>query len=223
MVIIILWRIHLKQYGIIFDTTEILWMNISNNLEDHLYQVIQKRDYKFILWYSKSYSYPMSQFLTSWRPQHHSVLFWRRSASSQLGCTAARSRPRSSDKWDPLMPQRFRALSWRSRSIGWQLLVIKFFFDQLNLSKKGSWGCPMFLDRDRHFYFAELPGPDSNPIIEGGGEFGGSVDKRGKAIYKPGDLLNLTCESAPSNPPATLEWLVNGQKVSYGSSEGINQ
>ena len=51
-----------------------------------------------------------------------------------------------------------------------------------------------------------------NPIITGG-EVPGSLDKIGKLFYKPGDLLNLTCTSAPSNPPATLEWRINGLKV----------
>jgi hypothetical protein len=62
------------------------------------------------------------------------------------------------------------------------------------------------------FVSSELPGPSSNPIITGG-EVGGTTDKYGKQFYKPGDLLNLTCTSAPSNPPATLEWRINGQKV----------
>ena len=31
--------------------------------------------------------------------------------------------------------------------------------------------------------------------------------------YKPGDMLNLTCVSAPSNPPAQLEWTVNRRRV----------
>lgn len=34
-----------------------------------------------------------------------------------------------------------------------------------------------------------------------------------KKNYKPADLLNLTCTSDPSNPPATLQWTVNDQKV----------
>ena len=31
--------------------------------------------------------------------------------------------------------------------------------------------------------------------------------------YKPGDTLNLTCTSAPSNPPASLEWSLHGKPV----------
>ena len=50
--------------------------------------------------------------------------------------------------------------------------------------------------------FSELP--KSRPEIKGG-----VIDKN----YKPGDMLNLTCVSAPSNPPATLEWKLNGEEV----------
>jgi hypothetical protein len=50
--------------------------------------------------------------------------------------------------------------------------------------------------------FAELP--KSHPEIKGG-----VLDK----VYKAGDTLNLTCVSAPSNPPATLEWKLNGEAV----------
>ena len=63
-----------------------------------------------------------------------------------------------------------------------------------------------------YWIISELPGPSSNPIITGG-DTGGSIDKSGKQFYKPEDLLNLTCTSAPSNPPATLEWRINGLKV----------
>ena len=31
--------------------------------------------------------------------------------------------------------------------------------------------------------------------------------------YSVGDTLNLTCVSAPSNPPAQLEWRLNGRPV----------
>ena len=34
--------------------------------------------------------------------------------------------------------------------------------------------------------------------------------------YSVGDTLNLTCVSAPSNPPSQLEWRLNGRPV--GSS-----
>ena len=64
------------------------------------------------------------------------------------------------------------------------------------------------------FLSVELPAPGSNPVITGG-DIGGTTDTSGKQFYKPGDLLNLTCTSAPSNPPATLEWRINGQKVYY--------
>jgi len=46
--------------------------------------------------------------------------------------------------------------------------------------------------------------PKSRPKINGG-----LLDNN----YKPGDTLNLTCISAPSNPPATLEWRLNGDLV----------
>ena len=47
--------------------------------------------------------------------------------------------------------------------------------------------------------------PQSQPQITGG-----DIQKN----YKVGDLLNLTCTSAPSNPPAKLEWILNDQPVS---------
>ena len=47
--------------------------------------------------------------------------------------------------------------------------------------------------------------PQSQPQITGG-----DILKN----YKVGDLLNLTCTSAPSNPPAKLEWILNDQPVS---------
>ena len=56
------------------------------------------------------------------------------------------------------------------------------------------------------FFLLELP--KSRPKINGG-----LLDNN----YKPGDTLNLTCISAPSNPPATLEWRLNGDLVSYYS------
>ncbi|XP_040575798.1 uncharacterized protein [Lepeophtheirus salmonis] len=34
-----------------------------------------------------------------------------------------------------------------------------------------------------------------------------------KRTYKPGDFLNLTCTSAPSNPPAKLQWILNGREI----------
>eukprot|EP00094_Tigriopus_californicus_P007001 TCALIF_06740-PA protein Name:"Protein of unknown function" AED:0.33 eAED:0.33 QI:0/0.5/0.4/0.6/0.75/0.8/5/0/259 len=42
---------------------------------------------------------------------------------------------------------------------------------------------------------------------------GGELDPIEKSIivYQPGDMLNLTCISAPSNPPAELEWRINGR------------
>ena len=39
-----------------------------------------------------------------------------------------------------------------------------------------------------------------------------------KLKYKAGDVLNLTCTSAPSNPPATLEWILNDKPVSYSNT-----
>ena len=50
--------------------------------------------------------------------------------------------------------------------------------------------------------------PHSQPQITGGGDLK-------NVNYKPGDLLNLTCTSAPSNPPAKLEWILNDEPVSY--------
>ena len=47
--------------------------------------------------------------------------------------------------------------------------------------------------------------PSTQPKISGG-----NVEIK----YKPGDTLNLTCTSAPSNPPATLEWILNDRTVS---------
>ena len=52
-------------------------------------------------------------------------------------------------------------------------------------------------------FFSELP--KSLPIISGGDQ---------NENYKPGDTLNLTCISAPSNPPARLEWSINDTPVS---------
>ena len=31
--------------------------------------------------------------------------------------------------------------------------------------------------------------------------------------YRAGDLLNLTCVSAPSNPPSRLKWNLNGRSL----------
>ena len=47
--------------------------------------------------------------------------------------------------------------------------------------------------------------PSTQPKISGGNL---------EIKYKPGDVLNLTCTSAPSNPPATLEWMINDRTVS---------
>lgn len=60
--------------------------------------------------------------------------------------------------------------------------------------------------------FPELP--SALPRITGG-----EVDPIEKSIivYRPGDMLNLTCISAPSNPPAELEWRINGRSVSIES------
>jgi len=46
--------------------------------------------------------------------------------------------------------------------------------------------------------------PSSPPRITGG-----DLNKE----YRPGDALNLTCESAPSNPHSRLEWKLNGRQV----------
>ena len=51
--------------------------------------------------------------------------------------------------------------------------------------------------------------PSSQPQISGGNL---------EIKYKPGDTLNLTCTSAPSNPPASLEWIVNNKKVRFLSN-----
>ena len=65
--------------------------------------------------------------------------------------------------------------------------------------------------------------PKALPTITGGGGAVGTNSVNGdgdmnvdpsEIEYKPGDLLNLTCASAPSNPPAQLEWNVNGRPVS---------
>ncbi len=46
--------------------------------------------------------------------------------------------------------------------------------------------------------------PSHRPVITGG-------DPRRE--YRAGDLLNLTCVSAPSNPPSQLEWWLNRRPV----------
>ena len=46
--------------------------------------------------------------------------------------------------------------------------------------------------------------PQTMPVITGGDP---------KQVYKPGDILNLTCTSAPSNPAAKLEWTLNDEPV----------
>ena len=53
--------------------------------------------------------------------------------------------------------------------------------------------------------------PQSQPVITGGHQ---DLPGKQKIRYKPGDVLNLTCTSAPSNPPAQLEWRLNDKKVS---------
>ena len=52
--------------------------------------------------------------------------------------------------------------------------------------------------------------PQSKPVITGGHQ---ELPGAQKMKYKPGDVLNLTCTSAPSNPPAQLEWRLNDKKV----------
>mgnify|MGYP001500140300 FL=1 len=52
--------------------------------------------------------------------------------------------------------------------------------------------------------------PQSKPVITGGHQ---ELPGAPKMKYKPGDVLNLTCTSAPSNPPAQLEWRLNDKKV----------
>ena len=52
--------------------------------------------------------------------------------------------------------------------------------------------------------------PQSKPVITGGHQ---ELPGAPKIKYKPGDVLNLTCTSAPSNPPAQLEWRLNDKKV----------
>ena len=47
--------------------------------------------------------------------------------------------------------------------------------------------------------------PKRNPSISSGSD--------PKRDYAVGDTLNLTCVSAPSNPPAQLEWRLNGRPV----------
>lgn len=64
--------------------------------------------------------------------------------------------------------------------------------------------------------FLELPA--SQPVITGG-NFGHHLQPLSQGEehnnkYKPGDVLNLTCTSAPSNPPARLEWILNDRPVS---------
>ena len=61
--------------------------------------------------------------------------------------------------------------------------------------------------------FVILELPKTRPEIRGG-----LPDNN----YKPGDTLNLTCVSAPSNPPATLEWKLNGQSVSHHGLKRIS-
>ncbi|GIY77305.1 hypothetical protein CEXT_391551, partial [Caerostris extrusa] len=34
-----------------------------------------------------------------------------------------------------------------------------------------------------------------------------------KAYYAPGDLVNVTCMSAPSRPADILKWWINGEEV----------
>ena len=52
--------------------------------------------------------------------------------------------------------------------------------------------------------------PQSKPVITGGHQ---ELPGAPKMKYKTGDVLNLTCTSAPSNPPAQLEWRLNDKKV----------
>ena len=52
--------------------------------------------------------------------------------------------------------------------------------------------------------------PQSKPVITGGHQ---ELPGAPKIKYKSGDVLNLTCTSAPSNPPAQLEWRLNDKKV----------
>ena len=57
--------------------------------------------------------------------------------------------------------------------------------------------------------------PSTQPQISGGNL---------EIKYKPGDTLNLTCTSAPSNPPASLEWIVNNKMVAdFACFSGLAQ
>lgn len=49
--------------------------------------------------------------------------------------------------------------------------------------------------------------PDRDPIISGTQEH-----------YLPGDYITANCTSGQSNPAAELEWLINGAKVSLGTT-----
>ena len=57
--------------------------------------------------------------------------------------------------------------------------------------------------------------PQSKPVITGGHQ---ELPGAPKMKYKPGDVLNLTCTSAPSNPPAQLEWRLNDKKVCFSNA-----
>ncbi len=64
--------------------------------------------------------------------------------------------------------------------------------------------------------------PPSLPKISVGGD-DPSLTVAVERTYRPGDVLNLTCTSAPSNPPAQLEWRVNGRQVGMcGTNECLS-
>lgn len=54
------------------------------------------------------------------------------------------------------------------------------------------------------FFFLFSALPEEGPKISGG-----------KPRYQIGDTVNVNCTSGSSNPPAQLDWFINGEKVSF--------
>ncbi|XP_046668310.1 uncharacterized protein LOC124359540 isoform X1 [Homalodisca vitripennis] len=79
---------------------------------------------------------------------------------------------------------------------------------ELNFNSSGNYRCevsteaPNFETRFKSSNMTVLAYPDRSPVISGT-----------QAHYLPGDYITANCTSGQSNPPAELEWLINGAKA----------
>ncbi|KAA0183694.1 hypothetical protein HAZT_HAZT006918 [Hyalella azteca] len=78
----------------------------------------------------------------------------------------------------------------------------------LPLSASGAYRCeviteaPQFVTRFGEGNMTVIDLPASAPVLEGA-----------HTAYEAGDVVNVNCSSPHSQPPATLEWYINEQRV----------